>query len=59
MLNQRRYKVTNTRYALVKANWYSDIVAKALKGFLKLILTDHSDVHDVPGAFELPLVPKS
>ena len=51
--------MTHTRYAFVKANWHSDIVDQALKGFLKLIPTDHADVFDVPGAFELLLMPKS
>jgi len=48
--------MTHTRYAFVKANWHSDIVDQALTGFLKLILADHVDVFDVPGAFELPLM---
>ena len=48
--------MTHTRYAFVKANWHSDIVDKALTGFLKLIPADHVDVFDVPGAFELPLM---
>lgn len=45
-----------TRYAFVKANWHSDIVNKALDGFLQLIPAQQVDVFDVPGAFELPLV---
>ncbi|MEL0121088.1 MAG: 6,7-dimethyl-8-ribityllumazine synthase [Paracoccaceae bacterium] len=55
-MNQRRCKMTHTRYAFVKANWHSDIVDQALTGFLKLIPADHVDVFDVPGAFELPLM---
>ncbi|MGB3501290.1 MAG: 6,7-dimethyl-8-ribityllumazine synthase [Mesorhizobium sp.] len=45
-----------TRYAFVKANWHSDIVDRALDGFLELIPAAHVDIFDVPGAFELPLM---
>ncbi|WP_170411222.1 6,7-dimethyl-8-ribityllumazine synthase [Ruegeria atlantica] len=48
--------MTHTRYAFVKANWHSDIVDQALKGFLELIPVDQVDVYDVPGAFEMPLL---
>ena len=48
--------MTPNRFAFVKANWHSDIVNKALEGFLELIPADQVDVFDVPGAFELPLV---
>jgi 6,7-dimethyl-8-ribityllumazine synthase len=48
--------MTPTRFAFVKANWHSDIVSKALEGFLELIPAAQVDVFDVPGAFELPLV---
>lgn len=48
--------MTPTRFAFVKANWHSEIVDKALKGFLEIIPTTQVDVFDVPGAFELPLV---
>jgi 6,7-dimethyl-8-ribityllumazine synthase len=48
--------VTPARYAFVKANWHSEIVNKALDGFLQLIPAQQVDVFDVPGAFELPLV---
>ena len=44
-----------TRFAFVKANWHSEIVDKALEGFLELVPRDSVDVFDVPGAFELPL----
>lgn len=44
------------RYAFVKANWHSDIVARALDGFLEVIPSEFVDVFDVPGAFELPLI---
>ncbi len=48
--------MTHTRYAFVKANWHSDIVDRALDGFLELIPADQVDVFDVPGAFEMPLM---
>ncbi len=47
--------MTPTRYAFVKANWHSDVVDRALDGFLELIPADRVDVFDVPGAFEMPL----
>ena len=48
--------MTPTRYAFIKANWHSDIVSRALDGFLELIPADQVDVFDVPGAFEMPLL---
>jgi 6,7-dimethyl-8-ribityllumazine synthase len=48
--------MTHTRYAFVKANWHSDIVDQALKGFAEIISMDQIDVFDVPGAFEMPLL---
>lgn len=48
--------MTHTRYAFIKANWHSDIVDQALKGFCQLIPRDQVDVYDVPGAFEMPLL---
>ncbi len=48
--------MTHTRYAFIKANWHSDIVDRALEGFLELIPADQVDVFDVPGAFEMPLI---
>ena len=47
--------MTHTRFAFVKANWHSEIVGKALEGFLEFVPRDAIDVFDVPGAFELPL----
>ncbi|MEI4486228.1 6,7-dimethyl-8-ribityllumazine synthase [Frigidibacter sp. MR17.14] len=47
--------MTHTRYAFLKANWHSDVVDRALEGFLELIPAADVDVFDVPGAFELPL----
>lgn len=48
--------MTHTRFAFVKANWHSEIVTRALDGFLELVPREHVDVFDVPGAFELPLM---
>lgn len=50
--------MAHTRYAFIKANWHSDIVDQALKGFQELIPADQIDVFDVPGAFEMPLLAK-
>ncbi len=49
---------TRPRYAFIKANWHSDIVDQALVGFNELIPADQTDVFDVPGAFEMPLLAK-
>ncbi|MBO0661606.1 6,7-dimethyl-8-ribityllumazine synthase [Jiella sp. MQZ9-1] len=48
--------MTPTRYAFIKANWHASIVDQALAGFLQIIAEDQTDVFDVPGAFELPLL---
>ena len=48
--------MTHTRFAFVKASWHSDIVDRAVAGFLELVPRDDVDVYDVPGAFELPLI---
>ncbi|MCJ9751822.1 6,7-dimethyl-8-ribityllumazine synthase [Neorhizobium sp. BETTINA12A] len=48
--------MTHTRFAFVKANWHSEIVDKALEGFLELMPSENVDIFDVPGAFELPLM---
>ncbi|MGI9367202.1 MAG: 6,7-dimethyl-8-ribityllumazine synthase [Ruegeria sp.] len=48
--------MTHTRHAFVKANWHSDIVNRALDGFLDVIPPVQADVFDVPGAFEMPLL---
>ena len=47
--------MTLTRYAFVKARWHADIVDRSLEGFTQLIPPEHTEVFDVPGAFELPL----
>lgn len=48
--------MTAPRFAFIKANWHSDIVDRALEGFLELIPAEQVDVFDVPGAFEMPLL---
>ncbi|MEL7252849.1 MAG: 6,7-dimethyl-8-ribityllumazine synthase [Pseudomonadota bacterium] len=48
--------MTHTRYAFVKANWHAEIVTRALEGFCDIIPADQTDVFDVPGAFEMPLM---
>ena len=48
--------MTPTRYAFIKANWHSEIVDQALVGFQDVIPADQTDVFDVPGAFEMPLI---
>ena len=48
--------MTLPRYAFIKANWHADIVNRALDGFRELIPIEQTDVFDVPGAFEMPLL---
>lgn len=48
--------MTLPRYAFIKANWHADIVDRALDGFAELIPLTQTDVFDVPGAFEMPLL---
>ena len=48
--------MTHTRYAFIKANWHSDIVDRALDGFLECIPAEQVDIFDAPGAFEMPLL---
>ena len=47
---------TSTRIAFVKAQWHADIVDRSLEGFSEIIPPDQTDIYDVPGAFELPLM---
>ncbi len=44
------------RFAFVKAQWHADIVNRSLDGFHEIIDAGETDVFDVPGAFELPLM---
>ncbi len=48
--------MTLPRYAFIKANWHADIVDRALDGFAELVPPAQTDIFDVPGAFELPLI---
>ena len=51
-----------SRIAFIRANWHADIVSRALEGFTAELGrlapgdTPPIDVHDVPGAFEIPLL---
>lgn len=48
--------MTLPRYGFIKANWHSGIVDCALQGFAEIIPPTQTDVYDVPGAFEMPLL---
>ncbi|MGB1234823.1 MAG: 6,7-dimethyl-8-ribityllumazine synthase [Planktomarina sp.] len=48
--------MTHIRYAFIKANWHADVVNQALVGFTEIIPADDTDVFNVPGAFEMPLL---
>jgi 6,7-dimethyl-8-ribityllumazine synthase len=48
--------MTQKRYAFIKANWHSEIVDQALKGFQEGSEDAEIEVFDVPGAFEIPLL---
>lgn len=50
--------MTHTRFAYVQARWHADIVDRAFDGFSQLIPAVQVDVFDVPGAFEMPLMPR-
>lgn len=48
--------MTHTRYAFIKAGWHAEIVDQALEGFTQKIPKENTDVFNVPGAFEMPLL---
>lgn len=48
--------MTHTRFAFIKARWHADIVDRSLEGFSELIPVEQTDIFDVPGAFEMPLL---
>ena len=48
--------MTLPQFAFIKANWHADIVDRALDGFLSEIAAEQVTVHDVPGAFEMPML---
>jgi 6,7-dimethyl-8-ribityllumazine synthase len=52
----KQIKMTQPRFAFIKAAWHADIVDQALAGFCELIDPAQVDVIDVPGAFEMPLM---
>ncbi|WP_028602821.1 6,7-dimethyl-8-ribityllumazine synthase [Ottowia thiooxydans] len=53
---------SNPRIAFIRANWHADIVSRALEGFTAEMSqlvpgqTPPIDEHNVPGAFEIPLL---
>jgi 6,7-dimethyl-8-ribityllumazine synthase len=54
---------SSARFAIVRARFYEDLAERLTSGALKAldeagISKDRIDIHDVPGAFELPLVAK-
>lgn len=56
--------MSGDRFAIVRATFYEDLArrltAGALSGFAEQgVLEGQVDVHDVPGAFELPLAAKA
>lgn len=50
------------RIAFIKARWHADVVDRAHEGFLaeagRILPGARTDVFDVPGAFEMPLLAK-
>ena len=56
-----RTQTPKTRVALIQARWHADIVDQASAAFIAEIERQSQgtiavDVHDVPGAFEIPLL---
>lgn len=52
------------RFAIVRATFYEDLSERLTRGALRALAEEgvggeHVDVHDVPGAFELPLAAKA
>jgi 6,7-dimethyl-8-ribityllumazine synthase len=52
------------RFAIVRATFYDDLSDRLTRGALRALAEEgvgdeHVDVHDVPGAFELPLAAKA
>lgn len=43
------------KVALIRARWHADIVDRAVKGFQDRWGGNPLEIHDVPGAFEIPL----
>jgi 6,7-dimethyl-8-ribityllumazine synthase len=55
----KEFAMSKPRFAFIKAKWHSNIVDQGLKGFLEKISADQTDVFDVPGALEIPLLAKT
>jgi 6,7-dimethyl-8-ribityllumazine synthase len=56
--------VSDVRFAIVRATFYEDLAERLTEGALRAfaeagIESSDIDVHDVPGAFELPLAAKA
>jgi len=54
----------SARFAIVRARFYEDLAERLTAGALKAldeagVAKDRIDIHDVPGAFELPLAAKA
>jgi 6,7-dimethyl-8-ribityllumazine synthase len=54
----------NGRFAIVRATFYSELAERLTRGAMRAleeagVASGQVDVHDVPGAFELPLVAKA
>jgi 6,7-dimethyl-8-ribityllumazine synthase len=56
--------VSDARFAIVRATFYEDLAERLTEGALRAFAeagvdASEVDLHDVPGAFELPLVAKA
>lgn len=52
---QRQYIPPAPKVALIRARWHSDIVDMAVQGFRDRWAGLPLEIHDTPGAFEIPL----
>ncbi len=46
----------HSNFAFIKAAWHSEVVDRALDGFLEVVSERQVEVFTVPGALELPLL---
>ena len=59
--NPRDSHNSQTRIAIIQANWHADIVSEASKSFMEDLMGSGFsrscfDIHDVPGSLEIPLM---
>tara|TARA_R110002072_G_scaffold59059_2_gene150471 strand:- start:266 stop:778 length:513 start_codon:yes stop_codon:yes gene_type:complete len=59
--NPRDSHHSQTRIAIIQANWHADIVSEASKSFMEDLMgsgfsRNCFDIHDVPGSLEIPLM---